>query len=134
MACLPEAAYPTGGLGQRVGLGSQGAVAISKDGRWLFAVNAGSNEVSVFRVKPQGLELADTVSSQGQLPISLTTHGNLLYVLNAGGSGSLAGFSIQQDGKLSFIDGSARPLSNGGQGAGLARRRCSSLRMASRWL
>ena len=58
-----EAAYPTGGLGSGSGLGSQGAVVISKDGRWLFAVNAGSNEVSVFRVKPQGLELADTVSS-----------------------------------------------------------------------
>src|SRR5437773_1829476 len=39
---------PTGGKGTGGGLGSQGALALGHDGKWLLAVNAGSNEVSVF--------------------------------------------------------------------------------------
>src|SRR5258707_406638 len=33
---------PTGGNGTGAGLGTQGAVTLSRDGRYLFAVNAGS--------------------------------------------------------------------------------------------
>src|SRR5437879_3380048 len=39
--------FPTGGRGGS--LGSQGAVVTSKDGRWLYAVDAGSNDIAVFR-------------------------------------------------------------------------------------
>src|SRR5687768_7254962 len=53
----------TGGLGTGAGLGSQGAVILNKNGRWLFAVNAGSNEISVFRVRQNGLELTNVVDS-----------------------------------------------------------------------
>src|SRR5213593_3875087 len=77
----------SGGTGTGAGLGSQGAVVLSDDGRRLFAVNAGSNDVSVFTVGAAGLSLASRTSSGGTLPISLTVHGNELYVLNAGGSG-----------------------------------------------
>ena len=75
----------TGGTGAGTGLGSQGALALSDDGRWLFAVNAGSNDVSAFRVSPRGLTLTSRVASGGVRPISLTVHGDLAYVLNAGG-------------------------------------------------
>src|SRR6266571_5582596 len=70
----------TGGTGTGGGLGSQGAVALSDDGRRLFALNAGSNDVSVFSVGPTGLSLASQTASGGTLPISLTVHGNVLYV------------------------------------------------------
>ena len=53
----------TGGTGVGAGLGSQGAVALSDDGRWLFAVNAGSNDVSVLRVRRSGLSLASRTAS-----------------------------------------------------------------------
>src|SRR2546430_6410732 len=49
----------TGGTGAGSGLGSQGALALSDDGRWLFAVHAGSNEVSAFRVGPAGLSRSE---------------------------------------------------------------------------
>src|SRR5881409_1809742 len=88
----------TGGTGTGAGLGSQGALALSDDGRWLFAVNAGSNDVSILRVTPAGLVLTSRVPSGGTLPISLTVHGNLLYVLNGGGSGNIAGFALDNGG------------------------------------
>src|SRR5260370_32564376 len=40
----------TGGTGTGAGLGSQGALAPSDEGRLLFAVNAGRNEISAFVV------------------------------------------------------------------------------------
>src|SRR5580692_6122093 len=60
----------TGGTGTGSALASQGAVVLSDDGRWLFAVNAGSNDVSVLRVDRGGLALASRVASGGSLPIS----------------------------------------------------------------
>ena len=109
--------FATGGLGNGGGLGSEGALVLDQSNRWLFAVNAGSNEVSVFAVQPNGLALADRVASGGIMPVSLTVHGNLVYVLNAGGSGNITGFVIGQNGKLSPLAGSTRLLSNGGVGA-----------------
>jgi 6-phosphogluconolactonase (cycloisomerase 2 family) len=101
----------TGGLGTGSGLGSQGSVILSNDGRWLFAVNAGSNEISAFRVDASGLTLTDKVSSGGVRPTSLTIHKDLLYVLNAGSTGNIAGFTVDPSGKLSALAGSTRPLS-----------------------
>ena len=101
----------TGGTGTGGSLGSQGAVALSDDGRRLFAVNAGSNDVSVFDVGPTGLSLASQTASGGTLPISLTAHGSLLYVLNAGGAGNISGFSVRATGGLTPIAGSTQPLS-----------------------
>ena len=101
----------TGGTGTGASLGSQGAVALSDDGRWLFAVNAGSNDVSVFRVGPAGLSLLSRTGSGGTLPISLTVRNNVLYVLNAGGNGNISGFSVGPTGGLTPIAGSTQPLS-----------------------
>lgn len=112
-----QASYPTGGLGSGVDLGSQGAVILSENGRRLFAVNAGSNQISVFAVKNSGLQLLDVADSRGSTPISLTLSGRILYVLNAGGSGNISGFQVRENGKLAALAGSTRPLSNGGSGA-----------------
>lgn len=110
----PMGTVATGGTGTGDGLGSQGAVVLSDDGRWLFAVNAGSNDVSVFRVSPQGPSLASRTASGGTLPISLTVHGDVLYVLNAGGAGNITGFRVRPDGELVGIAGATRPLSGSG--------------------
>ena len=110
-------AFPTGGLGSGSGLGSQGALVLSQDGRWLFAVNAGSSDISVFAVRPGRLVLVDRAASHGTDPISLTSRAGLLYVLDAGGAGNIAGFRVYPNGHLAFIPGSTRPLSNHGTGS-----------------
>jgi 6-phosphogluconolactonase (cycloisomerase 2 family) len=111
-----QGSVATGGSGTGSGLGSQGAIALSDDGRWLFAVNAGSNDVSAFRVTAGGLAPASRVPSGGVQPISLTVHGDVLYVLNAGGDGNISGFSIGTRGELLPIAGSTRSLSGSGVG------------------
>ncbi len=106
--------HPTGGRGTGSGLGNQGAVLLSHDGRWLFVCNPGSDEVSVFAVTPRGLTLSDRVSSEGRQPVSLTLHRNLLYVLNAGGAvggaDSIAGF-VFAHGRLVPLLGAIHRLS-----------------------
>jgi len=106
------ATVSTGGLGTGAGLGNQGALALSGDDRYLYAVNAGSNEISAFTVSDAGLTLVDRVPSGGTHPISVTTHGRLVYVLNSGDSGNISGFHVGPDGHLRPISGSSRPLSS----------------------
>jgi 6-phosphogluconolactonase (cycloisomerase 2 family) len=113
----PADSFATGGTGTGAGLGSQGAITLSDNNRMLFAVSAGSNQVSAFRVAPDGLTLADTVASGGIRPVSVTAHGDLLYVLNAGGTGNIAGFRVSAQGTLTAIAGSSRPLSSGAASA-----------------
>ena len=63
----------------------------SADGRFLLAVDAGSNQVSVLRVHPGGslsLVPGGVVSSGGTLPVSIAVHGTLVYVANSGAGGS----------------------------------------------
>jgi 6-phosphogluconolactonase (cycloisomerase 2 family) len=103
----------TGGNGTGGGLGNQGGVILSEHNRRLYAVNAGSDSISVFRVRRGGLTLIDTVDSGGVQPVSLTRHHNLLYVVNAG-SDSIAGFSVNDNGTLSPLSGSVRSLSGTG--------------------
>jgi 6-phosphogluconolactonase len=102
---------PSGGLGTGSGLGSQGAVILSRDGSQLFAVNAGSDSVSSFAVTSAGLRLLDTASSGGDLPISLTYRQGILYVLNNGTPNSISGLAVRDDGDLTPLAGSTRPLS-----------------------
>lgn len=109
--------FPTGGQGLGSGLGSQDPVVLSKNGRWLFAVNAGSHEVSVFAVYSTGLILTDKVASGGVRPTSLTVHKNRLFVLNAGDPGNITGFRLNGQGKLTPLAGSTALLSNNGVGA-----------------
>lgn len=105
----------TGGKGTGSGLGNQSGLILSRDHRWLYAVNAGSDSISVFRVWNGRLKLVDRVDSGGQQPISLTRHGDLLYVLNAG-SDSIAGFTLGEHGRLKALAGSVRGLSGSGTG------------------
>ncbi|MEP6694954.1 MAG: beta-propeller fold lactonase family protein [Chloroflexota bacterium] len=104
--------YPTGGLGSGAGLGSQGAVTISDDGSWLYAVNAGSNDVSVFAIDGDGLALTGRAPSAGTQPVSVTTSHGLVYVLNAG-TKTISGFS-SANGALAPIAGSTRSLLGSG--------------------
>jgi 6-phosphogluconolactonase (cycloisomerase 2 family) len=108
---VPQGTVPTGGLGTGAALASQGSVLVS--GSQLYAVNAGDNTISAFKVGPDGsltLEGAP-VSSGGADPISLTAHGDLVYVLDAG-SLTISGFSTSGRG-LSPLPGSTQPLSAG---------------------
>jgi 6-phosphogluconolactonase (cycloisomerase 2 family) len=116
-ALTPAGSYATGGLGTGGGLGSQGSVVVSDNGRWVFAVNAGSDSVSAFAALPNGLQLTDTELSGGERPISVTIHDDLVYVLNAGGAGNIAGFRLSAEGQLTALAGGIQPLSNGGAGA-----------------
>jgi len=106
----------TGGAGSGGGLGSQGALALTPNGHWLLAVNAGSNEVSVFAVSGTALRLTSVTPSGGQMPISVTARAGLVYVLNAGGTGNVAGFRLDGYGRLQRIGGATRPLSTGASG------------------
>lgn len=111
----PQGTFATGGNGSGSALGSQGAVGLTDDRRQLLAVNAGSNSVSLFSVRPDGLELEDTAPSGGIGPISVTVHGKLAYVVNAGGSGNISGFVVEHDG-LTALSGSTQPLGFGSAG------------------
>jgi 6-phosphogluconolactonase (cycloisomerase 2 family) len=105
---------PTDGLGSGGGLGNQGALVLSDSENWLLAVNAGSNELSVFHVGRRGLRLVDKQLSGVIQPVSVTIHGDPVYVLNEGGAGNISGFRLSKHGKLSPIPGSPQPLNGVG--------------------
>ena len=74
-ALEPAGEYPTGGAGLgAVHLGSQGSVILTSDGRFLLVTNAGSNDVAVFAVHHDVLELVRTTPSNGSAPVSVTEH------------------------------------------------------------
>lgn len=112
----PAGAFATNGTGTGAGLGNQNGIVISSTGRELLVVNAASNDITSFRIRPDGsLERIGTWPSGGMQPISIAEWGGVVYVLNAGGSGGIAGFRLR-NGQLSPIAGSARPLSGAGVG------------------
>jgi len=106
--------HGTGSGGDLDPLASQNSLVLTQNNRWLLAVNAGSREISVFRVGRKGLELADKVDSGGELPVSLAVQDNLVYVLNAGGSPNIAGFFLNHRGRLVPRADAVRPLALGG--------------------
>ena len=104
--------FNTGGNGSTGGLASQGSIALTADHKYLYAVNAGSNDVSAFVLKPNGLSSLGKVASGGTFPSSVATYGNLVYVLNAKGTAAnISGFTIQTNGSLVALANSTRPLS-----------------------
>jgi 6-phosphogluconolactonase len=107
----PIGTISTGGNGTGTGLASQGALALSEDGKWLLAVDAGSNDIAVISLKSR--LAVSNISSGGALPTSLTVHGNLVYVLNHD-SDSITGFSLDSAGMLDPIPNSTQPLSGSG--------------------
>jgi 6-phosphogluconolactonase (cycloisomerase 2 family) len=108
--------FATGGTGTGTGLGNQGALNLSEERNWLFAVNAGNNSISAFSVENGGLTLRSTVPSGGTTPISITSFRNLVYVVNTGGDGNISGFRLYSDGSLHAIPNSTRPLSSNNAG------------------
>jgi len=75
-------------------LGSSDSLVLSKNNKCLFAVNAGANSITSFRVRDNGLRIADIVDSRGVFPNSLALRKKTLYVLNNGNQGNIAGFSV----------------------------------------
>lgn len=90
--------YPTGGLGGVLTgsvvdhLASQGSLALDRDNNLLYAVNAGSNTITVFGVHGDRLVRRQGLTSGGTFPVSITVHGNLVYVLNARDGGTVQGY------------------------------------------
>ena len=109
------AAYNTGGLGgQLTGsvtdhLASQGSLTYDPRHSLLFAVNAGSDTVTVFVAHGNRLFRQQVISSGGRFPVSVAVHGNLVYVLNALNGGSVRGYRVFA-GRLFPIPGSKRRL------------------------
>ena len=85
-----EAATPAG-FG---GLASAGSLTYDPGHHLLFAVNAGSDTISVLSVEGSHVRLDQVLGSGGEFPNSIAVRGNLVYVANAGGAGSVSGFSI----------------------------------------
>ena len=114
----PSSSFATGGNGTGAGTGSQGSVILHEFGAntYLYAVNAGSNEITAFLVTGNTLTWVDKVSSHGTTPISVTAHNDLLYVVNTGGTGNIGGFHIAADGQLTFLENSTRALSDDNAG------------------
>ncbi len=109
--------FNAGGAGSGSGLASQGALQVSSDGRYVVAVDAGSNQISVLRIKHDGgLRLADVTSSGGAEPLSVAVHDGLVYVANAGaGDSTYAGFTLNRDGQLEPLGHSTVTLPPGAQ-------------------
>jgi hypothetical protein len=110
--------FDVGGAGGGHGDASQGSLQLSADGRYLLAVDAGSNQISVLRIKPDGSLDAvqgSPVSSGGVNPVSIAVSGDLVYVANQGpgaspGDANYTGFRLNQGGHLSPISGSTVTL------------------------
>jgi 6-phosphogluconolactonase (cycloisomerase 2 family) len=102
-------------------LEAQGALTLSQDHSILFAVNAGSGNVSVFSVRRSNLVLVSKTASGGSQPVAVAQYGNLVYVLNSGGAGSVVGFRLDLGAQLKPIKDSTSYLTgNTTAGASLA--------------
>ena len=110
---MPFGRFDTGGQGTgEPHLPSQSSVALNDDSSLLLVTNAGSDQLSLFTVEDVGLRLESRVYTGGSTPTSVAVHGDVAYVLNAGGDGGIAGFSLA-GGMLTALD-SERPLSVAG--------------------
>lgn len=113
--------FATGGRGSggtTDPLGSQGSLILTQDRSFLLAVNAGSGEISVFRVQGAMLALINKVPCGGSEPVSVAQHNNLVYVANGGGNSNVVGFHLDANGKLTVIADSISFLSTSNSGPG----------------
>ena len=132
--------YDTGGLGENIRnsganpLASQDPLIVSKDNRFVFAVNAGSESISSFVINddfsltPASLNMSTTGNSNAQNPVTLTIFDDTLYVANSGAffdaegnpattlpdprfrsASSIIGFTVNDDGTLTELAGSEIP-------------------------
>src|SRR5271154_708529 len=107
LTAMPGSPFSVGGAGTGAGIASQGALQLSADGRELLAVDAGSNQISVARILPDGSlqEAGQPVSSNGANPVSIAVHGALVFVANQGtatssGETNYTGFFLDPFGGL----------------------------------
>jgi 6-phosphogluconolactonase (cycloisomerase 2 family) len=87
-------------------LASQGSLTYDAEHQLLFAVNAGSDSLSVFSVDGSTLSLRQVIASGGSFPTSVAVSGDLVYALNAGGDGTVQGFRIVGSQLRALHDGS----------------------------
>jgi 6-phosphogluconolactonase (cycloisomerase 2 family) len=116
---MPGSPFAVGGAGTGHAAASQGSLQLSADGRYLLAVDAGSDQISVVRIKPDGsLQTAgvEVVPSNGSDPVSIAVSGDLVYVANAGAGGSnYTGFRLNPGGQLRALPGSTVALPDAAQ-------------------
>lgn len=113
---IPGSPFTAGGAGTGTSTGSQGALQQSRDGRYLLAVDTGSNQISVLRIRPDGTLRpveGSPVASGGIAPVSIAVHDELVYVANDGNGTSGAdyvGFTFNAGGHLTPLAESIVPL------------------------
>jgi len=113
---IADSPFAIGGAGLGTGLASQGAIQLSSDGRYLLAVDAGSNQISVSRLGFDGVPspVGAPTASGGSEPVSIAVSGDLVYVANAGASDTnVTGFRLTSWGALQAIPGSTVSLPAG---------------------
>lgn len=99
--------FLTGGKGSgEPHLPSQSSVLV--DGNRLFVTNAGSDDVTVFSIDGDRLEVLDRIASGGSAPRSVAVHTGHVYVLNTGGEPNITGFELERD-RLMAIKESTQP-------------------------
>jgi 6-phosphogluconolactonase (cycloisomerase 2 family) len=110
-----KGSYPTTGMGTGTDMGNQGALTTGLGGHLVYAVNPGSNDMSVFYALTDGsLSLKEKVATGGTQPVSVTEHNGIVYVLNAGAgadASSIVGFGYDNQAKLVQIPGSKMEMS-----------------------
>jgi 6-phosphogluconolactonase (cycloisomerase 2 family) len=109
--------FAIGGAGAGKGNASQGSLQLSDDGRYVLAVDAGSNQISVLRIKPDGsLDQVEgsPVSSGGTNPVSIAVSHDLVFVANQGPTNSnYMGFRLDGGGHLRPLPNSTYALPDG---------------------
>jgi len=117
LTALPGSPFAAGGAGLGSGLASQGAIQVTSDGRYLLAVDAGSNQISVLRLTAGGVPVlvGQPVPSGGNTPVSIAiSPSGLVYVANQGAGGSnYTGFWLGFGGRLTPIPGSTYAVPDG---------------------
>jgi uncharacterized protein (TIGR03000 family) len=115
LAEVPGSPFTTGGKGLGGGdIDEQGAIRVAGD--FVLAVNPGSDSVAVLRKGEQGRLTpvrGSPFPSNGNTPLSLTVHGDLVYVANQAPNfanpvrkPNLTGFRLGRDGKLTPVENS----------------------------
>ena len=117
LTAIAGSPFAAGGVGLGTGLASQGAIQATQDGRYLLAVDAGSNQISVLRITAGGVPVpvGQPVSSGGIKPVSVAVSPfGLVYVANSGTGGSnYTGFRLGFNGSLAPVPDSTYAVPDG---------------------
>ncbi len=113
--------FNAGGRGLTGGdIDEQGAIRVA--GKYVLAVNPGSDSIAVFEKTSRGLLHVDgsPFPSGGSTPLSLTVHGEMVYVANQAAEfaqpqspPNITGFRLMSDGRLVPVPGSTVDLPKG---------------------